>query len=167
MANREELTRLLATPKMQWYLRHGAQVRKAARHCRDAGAYLSGALTFRQGLVGPCEGRDGALKSTVKNLFEPDEVTPPLLELLAAAQGDAAQPTAADAASAPIQAILSSAQAVLDALDRALYPGTELRTVRDANQASPLLHTCRRFSQTVEEFCSSCEAELVAQLTAG
>lgn len=163
MSNWEELTQLLATPRMQWYLQHGALARKAARHCRDAGSYLFGVLTFRQGLSGRYEERDGVLKVTVKNFFEPDEVTPPLLELVAAVQDDAVQPAEVEE-NASIQAILSSAQAVLDALDRALYPGVELRMVRDVNQASPLLHTCWRFSQTVEDFCASCEADLTALL---
>lgn len=163
MSRQASLTTLLTTPRMQWYLRHGAQARQAARFCQDAGWYLFGALTFRQGLSGRREERDDALRYTVKLLFDPDPMRPALMELLTQAENTPDQHDPDDEQITAIQTLLHLARQVVAAIDA--IPGGISRYVQDVQQASALLHTCWAFSKAVEHVCTSCEAELVAQLT--
>lgn len=85
MPDQAQLHALIQTPRIQWYMRHGAQARNVARVCQDAESYLDGAMTYRQGSSGSGINDPGTLNYTVRKFFDDDELTPALREFLAAA----------------------------------------------------------------------------------
>lgn len=165
----EALQSLLQSPRLQWYLRYGAQARRVARSCEHAGWYLHGALTFRQGL-GIADGLS-SLSFVVKLLFDEDELTPALKAFVAAAapgEGEASALKAAAPGAEPvlpedIQALLELAQRAVDVADS--IPGGVKRFLHSSEQATQLIHAFWAFGRATEQFCASCEEALTQVLT--
>lgn len=164
----EALQSLLQTPRMQWYLRYGAQARRVARSCEHAGWYLHGALTLRQG-HGIVEDL-GSLSFTVKYLFDDDELTPALKAFVAAAapgEGEGAAalhppPASGELLTEEIRTLFDLAQQAVEAADS--IPGYLKRYVHTTEQVSLLVRALWAFGRSTEHLCASCEKALAESL---
>lgn len=165
----EALQSLLQTPRMQWYLRYGAQARRVARSCEHAGWYLHGALTFWQG--NGIEDGLTSLSFVIKLLFDGDELTPALKALLATATSDEEEgpaqkqsaPGSEPALPEEVRDLLEKAQRAVEAADA--IPGQLKRYVQNTEQASWLIRAFWAFGRATEQFCASCEEALAQVLT--
>lgn len=156
------LEALSQTPRLRWYIRHGAAARVAARVCWNAGARIFGALTFRQGagLANPVTDL-GGFDSVLKDLFHDEDVTTPPLQTLLRAADVAESDTSADMP-AEVAVVIQHVERLL--LEISIRPDGRKRRASSQSELIELYANFFSCAVAIEAFCNTCESDIVALL---